>query len=380
MRRIPVILFLAAVMVFWPLFAQETVDEQVEAPEPVEQPEGKVQPAAGATQTEAEHTVVPGDTLWDLCQKYLNNPWYWPRVWSYNPEITNPHWIYPGQVVRFYPTGELPSEMLVAGTMEVPEQVEVEEETEEIPPEDLISQTGKYVQARAVGMVGLRRESFVTKEEIDDLGSISGSREEKVYLAEFDTVYLKFKDPGQVQMGGRYTIMRTERKIFHPITKDFRGYYTHIVGLVQVTAVSDDIATGTITASFDTIERGDKIGPWVENLVKSIAPKPNGVELRGYIMDSEVSLTNLGERHIVFIDQGTQNGVEEGNVFDVVRREDGLLPMGVVRQINAWDAKAPMEVFGRVMIVDARPTASTGIVLFSLRELQSGDRVLMTVN
>jgi nucleoid-associated protein YgaU len=42
------------------------------------------------------HTVVKGDTLWDLSQNYLGSPWYWPKVWSYNPEIANPHWIYPG--------------------------------------------------------------------------------------------------------------------------------------------------------------------------------------------------------------------------------------------------------------------------------------------
>ncbi|HZI15707.1 MAG TPA: LysM domain-containing protein, partial [Myxococcus sp.] len=42
------------------------------------------------------HAVQDGDTLWDLSQRYLGSPWYWPKVWSYNPEIANPHWIYPG--------------------------------------------------------------------------------------------------------------------------------------------------------------------------------------------------------------------------------------------------------------------------------------------
>jgi len=73
---------------------EETVppEDSIEAPEEVSPTQG------GRTQLEEEHTVVPGDTLWDLCAKYLNNPWYWPRVWSYNPEISNPHWIYPDAV------------------------------------------------------------------------------------------------------------------------------------------------------------------------------------------------------------------------------------------------------------------------------------------
>ncbi len=51
------------------------------------------------------HKVQRGDTLWDLSARYLNSPWYWPKVWSYNPEIGNPHWIYPGNVVRLRPPG-----------------------------------------------------------------------------------------------------------------------------------------------------------------------------------------------------------------------------------------------------------------------------------
>ena len=46
------------------------------------------------------YTVKKGDTLWDICDTYFANPWQWPRVWSYNPEILNPHWIYPGELVR----------------------------------------------------------------------------------------------------------------------------------------------------------------------------------------------------------------------------------------------------------------------------------------
>src|SRR5262249_30239726 len=53
------------------------------------------------------HTVKKGDTLWDICDGYFGNPWQWPRVWSYNPEILNPHWIYPGEVIRLKKEGGL---------------------------------------------------------------------------------------------------------------------------------------------------------------------------------------------------------------------------------------------------------------------------------
>jgi len=98
-----------------PLGASAQSDDDTSPDEGSEAPalEGsaKVAPDGGESGTMragpgAQHTVEKGDTLWDLSRRYLGSPWYWPKVWSYNPEIANPHWIYPGNQIRFFPTGE----------------------------------------------------------------------------------------------------------------------------------------------------------------------------------------------------------------------------------------------------------------------------------
>jgi nucleoid-associated protein YgaU len=64
-------------------------------------------PESGPTvETPEFHTVERGDTLWDITGSYFQNPWRWPRVWGLNPQITNPHWIFPGDQVRLLPPNE----------------------------------------------------------------------------------------------------------------------------------------------------------------------------------------------------------------------------------------------------------------------------------
>lgn len=391
MRVYPVWLpvLLGAILCLGPAaWAQEEVDDEVISSEeerlPDEIPdEGeKVSPAAGGqTEVQEDHTVIPGDTLWDLCARYLNNPWYWPRVWSYNPEITNPHWIFPGQQVRFYPSGELPSPMDVAREFEVPEMAPEDAEYEEVE-ENLIDWSGskRPIRVKTVNALQIQRDAFVTPEEVEEMGHIKGTREDKEYLSEYDPIYIWFKDPNAAQVGQKYMIVRQIREITHPITGDSLGFYIRVLGAVQVVHVGEQVATAIIATSLDPIFRGDKIAPWMPQMNKHVGPKPNSVELKGYIVDSRVSITEIGERHIVFIDQGRDKGVEEGNVFDVVRREDGFIPLGEnEREPGYWDTELPVEILGRIMIVDSRPTASTGIVMASLRELRIGDRVLMSV-
>ena len=77
--------------------AQEAVSEQP----PVEQP-APVITCKFLPNAPDQHVVVRGDTLWDISGKFLEHAWCWPQVWGLNrDEISNPHWIYPGQIVYF---------------------------------------------------------------------------------------------------------------------------------------------------------------------------------------------------------------------------------------------------------------------------------------
>ena len=48
------------------------------------------------------YTIQKGDTLWDLSKHFNDSPWLWPELWEGNDQITNPHWIFPGERIRLY--------------------------------------------------------------------------------------------------------------------------------------------------------------------------------------------------------------------------------------------------------------------------------------
>ena len=340
-------------------------------------PEGSVEiapPAGGNANlgTSSSHTVEKGDTLWDLSNRYLGSPWYWPKVWSYNPEIANPHWIYPGNQVRFVGSGE-----------EVPTQVEVGDAPEamEAPIDqgDGVQVSGPLTY-RPRGSTMLRVRQFVTAKELEETGKITGSFAQSERLTFPDTAYVTFKKQGDVRVGAKYLVFRTGTEIEHPTTGDTMGYLTTLLGEVRVLKVheSQKLVTVQVLAAWDEIQRGDLVGPSNEPTLKQVpAPRPNAKDLKGVIVTSvPLGMTMMAEHTEVVIDLGTDQGVQPGNTFTVIRQLEGLDERAMLHP-EAVDTAMPVEDIGTCIAVEVKSKASTCLVTRALREFVRGDRVQM---
>jgi hypothetical protein len=371
----------------------ETEGQAVEQGHP-ERQNGKVRMAPNGANPEAPgevHTVVKGDTLWDLSQKYLGSPWYWPKVWSYNPQIANPHWIYPGNQVRFFPEGEQgPSRIEVGENAAEPVAESAEqgaapmsEENEDVVPstelegeDNTVHQSGKGYSPKAAGIRYVQM-GFVTNDEVSASGVIKASFAESIFLTQFDVAYIDFKDKGSVRVGEKYLIFHKERAITHPVTKQRVGYVTKLLGVVKVESTSEShLVRARVIELWDSVERGDLIGPYGEHVRREVSAKPNERELTGYVVSGLVASFDLiGEHAVIVVDRGSNDGVQQGNTFTVTRRGD---PSSALLD-PAPDASPdfPVEDIGSCIALEVKATASTCLMTRSLREVIPGDHIVM---
>jgi hypothetical protein len=308
------------------------------------------------------HVVRRGDTLWDISWYYFNDPWQWPKVWSYNAQITNPHWIYPGDLVRLLPKG------FISDATPLPDDVEGgdgEGTTFEPPP------------ARRFE-VQLKQVAFVDQEELDDSIVIDGSVESKELLATGDAVYLKYPDGKPPKVGQRYSIYEAGKKVRHPREDKVVGSYVRIVGELEVTSVKKGKrARAVITDANREIERGALVGPLVKQL-RTVPPARNEVDAQGTIIAMVSGDEVIGTGEVVFVDLGEGSGLKVGNRMYIVRRgdafEDVMEPMGNVGQD---DRRFPARALGEVVIVDVGKNVSIGLITLSIQEMGVGDLVMM---
>jgi hypothetical protein len=342
-------------------------------------------PRTAGGQVQENYVIQRGDTLWDLSGKYLDSPWYWPKLWSYNPQIENPHWIYPGNPLRLSPAGaEAPARIDVASAADAVPPKELDDLTrgnidraQMIDDEDTVTVGGPY---KIGGMrpkgPAVQRNSFVTANQLDSSGTVVAAFEEKMFLTTGDRIYGRFKDPGSVKVGQVFSVYRSDGAIIHPVTNRRFGWKTVILGSARVTAVEPGKAASlVITYVNDGIERGDLIGPSAEQARRPLFVRPNRSSVDAFVIGVQPAiLTGAAEFNVVYLDKGKADGVDEGNTFEVVRSGDPMLEP-IDRPLNT--PGLPREVIGHVVVFDAQERASSAYVRRSITELLVGDHVEM---
>lgn len=297
------------------------------------------------------YMIEDGDTLWDLCDLFFGEPWYWPHLWSYNPQLTSPHWIYPGDVVQ------------------VREPRPLERTT-------LVWSESRYSMRKSELEILARYVGYLPDRPFKRSGEIKWAREDHDTLGEYDEIYVEFGVDTKVKRGERFTIYRYGDELEHPITGDLVGHRIRHLGVARVLDAEPHFVKALILKSYEEIYRGDLITSafphsWV------VGPVTNKVDVDAVIIDFHEPGSMVGQFQYVYIDVGANDAIERGNRFMIQRRGDGRWA-NLDEDDDEEEGKLfPWERIGEVMVVEVFESTSLAVVATSIGELSVGEKLHM---
>lgn len=308
------------------------------------------------------YTVVKGDTLWDISGKFLSKPWKWPELWHANPQIENPHLIYPGDTLSLVYIDGQPRLMLnrgaSRGTIKLSPRVRSTPMAEAIPTIPLEAINSFLLRNRIVDSV----EDFNTRPYV-----VAGNRE-SVLSGAGDRIYARgaFEDGEQI-----YGIFRQGKVYTDPETKEFLGINADDVGTGETVAEEGDIATLVLTRSTQEVRLGDRLFPTEERAVNSVfMPSEPQTDIDGVILDVPRGVNRIGQFDVVTISKGAIDGLVEGNVLAVYKTGETVRD-----RITGESVKIPDERAGLLMVFRTYEKLSYGLVLYASRDLALMDKV-----
>jgi hypothetical protein len=310
------------------------------------------------------HTVRRGDTLWDLAQQYLGDPFLWPEIYRLNTNVVeDPHWIYPGEVLRL---GGGP-EVSAVPSVDTPPPVEGaplagEPAPEGAPGEEPAAalaepQVADLAPGEAVGdnngdvdmtpLVGDRSRAtqvgpslelalarryrpfrrtefyssgFLTEEQVLPLGRVLGTvtplQIEEVSSRSTAGMY------GRVAVvppaGGKYQVGDTLVTVI--LQEEIRGYGNIVVptGLLRVLDVSRPENLAEVIAAYAPVRDQQRVLP-AEKFRDpgNVRPVPISDGVRGTVLGHRDRQPLTGPQDVLFLDKGRKDGVALGDLFEL---------------------------------------------------------------
>ncbi len=263
------------------------------------------------------YTVVKGDTLWDISARFLEQPWRWPEIWNVNPQIANPHLIYPGDVVSLtYQDGKpvlnvnRGSGQIVSGrNVKLSPTIRSSDNVEAIPtiPIDAIQQF-------------LKRPLVFNNDDMNSWPYVVSSYDEHLVATTGNTIYVRgIKEEATDK---RYSIYRRGNAYINPKKvedeKDqILGYEALYIG-DAILEKKGDPASAVVTVVDREVLTGDRLIPLSnEDVSTEFIPRAPVRDVQGNILSVVDGVSQIGQYQIIVLSLGEEQGIEPGNVLGI---------------------------------------------------------------
>ena len=314
------------------------------------------------------HTVVKGDTLWGICEKYYGDPNLWPTLWEMNPFVTNPHLLHPGDVITLFEKEPV---------KKAPQKVEMPAKEPEKPlPEGI--DISVRTNPDAMGFFSLGKMA--------SWGTILASENGKQLQYKDDIVYVRFVDDVKVEPGDEFTIFKPSTLLQDPLNqREDLGYVIRFMGRLVVEKfvglamkqgqlyVKPQVYQAKILDSYQSVRVGYDLTPY-----NAVSPcvKPNHLfnDILGNIIAAKDETRVIGADSVVYINRGFNQGVQRGHILQIVKAH--FLPDPDESRQTVQEPKPriilPDIPVGLLMVVEARPDSSTCVVIRSEENIKRG--------
>ncbi|MFA5517306.1 MAG: LysM domain-containing protein [Desulfuromonadales bacterium] len=313
--------------------------------------------AAPAQDNSTTYIIKKGDTLWGISERFLKDTGFWPSLWSHNQQITNPHFIYPGQEIQIYGNRL----RILPGGAEV-----VEAPVAVVEPPVAAPEPQEEIVIRLPG----RTISFVATEELDDSGVLVDSDDSRILLTTGDKVFIEMKNLAESRTGDRFTLFTVRQEVADPRTGNKVGVLVTDLGTLEITEINQAVATAVIKSADMEITRGARLRPW-QPALREVSLKRAEQSLTGVILTGGVGQLALGQYDIFYFDLGANRGIKPGNMLYISR------PRTATKlALQDKDLLLPDVLLGSAVVLETRPQTATALILkMANQPIYRGDQV-----
>lgn len=304
-----------------------------------------------------EYVVQVGDTLWDIAATFLRDPWFWPEIWHINPDIENPHLIYPGDVLGLVYIDGMPRVTTVrASTYRMSPQARVSPITQAVTsiPYESVS---AFLSSGAV----------LERREADRLPYLLSTRGDHLMASAGNEIYVRGIDGAA--LGSRYTVVQVRGPIIDPDDNKLIGYKGRFVAEGTLRR-SGDPATVALTDSIQETIPGDKLIPESVDIPLNFYPRAPSSTIDGRIISVVGGVTQIGQYQVVVLNRGTRDGLSVGDVLTVFQTGQTIKD-----RIGGGSVRLPDEPAGTLMVFKVYDRIGFGLVMEATQAIHILDTV-----
>lgn len=290
------------------------------------------------------YVVVKGDTLWAISKRFLKSPWRWPDLWGMNKdEVSNPHLIYPGNVLVLDTSGGTPRLRLEGDGIANGTRGGTVGSTVKLSPKIRADQlSSRPVPSIASSTIApfLNRPLIVAQDQFDMAPRIVATQENRVVMGTGDSAFVKGLPANGALI---WQVYRPGKPLRDPVSGELLGSEVIYLGDVRVREFGEVSSVHVISARQE-IGTGDRLVQAPPSDVLTYMPRPAKASMNGIVISAADNvLSEIGQQQVIVINRGAREGVEVGTVFALYRAGRSVTPRSLPRSMTNEEARKSYE-------------------------------------